>query len=85
MPPDGGDNSSLAGAVLTAAQKYTWMPINTDAALYKFAQANDLGYPQTDEFQFTVGSDAYIGQVFNLGIVYVKKGDWANVKWVKKP
>ena len=80
-PPPGG----LEQAVIAAAKKLTWMPINTDAALYKFAHANNLGYPQTDEFEFKVGVDTYVGQVFNLGIVYVKKGDWDKVKWVKKP
>ena len=75
----------LEQTAIANAQKYTWMPINTDGALYKFAMANKLGYPQTDEFEFTYGSDTYVGQVYNLGIVYVKKGDWGNVKWVKKP
>ncbi|MBI5301652.1 MAG: hypothetical protein HY868_05915 [Chloroflexi bacterium] len=74
----------VATAVATEAKKYTWMPINTDAALYKFAQANNLGYPQTDEFTFTFDNAEYLGQVFNLGIVFVKKGDWGNVQWVKK-
>lgn len=77
--------ASLEQSTIAAAQKYTWMPINTDGALYKFALANNLGYPQTDEFEFTFGSDTYVGQVYNLGIVYVKKGDWGNVKWVQKP
>lgn len=77
--------ASLEQSVIAVAQKYTWMPINTDGALYKFAMANNLGYPQTDEFQFTFGGDTYVGQVYNLGIAYVKLGDWANVKWVKKP
>ena len=76
---------SLEQTAITNAQKYTWMPINTGGALYKFALANKLGYPQTDEFEFTYGSDTYVGQVYNLGIVYVKKGDWGNVKWVRKP
>ena len=71
-------------AALSAARKLTWMPINDQAALYQFAQANRLGYPQTDEFEFTFKTESYIGQVFNLGIVYVKKGDWGNAKWVKK-
>lgn len=75
----------VAQAAIAAAQKYTWMPINTGAALYKFAQSKDLGYPQTDEFEFPFGSDTYIAQVFNLGIVYVKKGDWENVAWIAKP
>jgi hypothetical protein len=79
-PPD-----PVATAVATEAKKFTWMPINTDAALYKFAQANNLGYPQTDEFTFTHDNADYLGQVFNRGIVFVKKGDWGNVQWVKKP
>ena len=61
------------------------MPINDQGALYKFALKNDLGYPQSDEFEFPFGGDTYVGQVYNLGIVYVKKGDWGNCKWVKKP
>jgi hypothetical protein len=77
--------ATLEQTVIASAQKYTWMPINTDAALYQFAQANNLGYPQTDEFQFTFGGDAYVGQVYNLGIVYCKAGDWGNIAWVKKP
>jgi hypothetical protein len=74
-----------AAAAIAAAKKLPWMPINTDGALYKFAQAQKLGYPQTDEFEFKLGTDGYVGQVYNLGIVFVKKGDWANVKWMKKP
>jgi hypothetical protein len=77
--------ASLEQTAIVNAQKHTWMPINTGGALYKFAMSNNLGYPQTDEFEFTYGSDTYVGQVYNLGIVYVKKGDWGNCKWVKKP
>jgi len=80
MPPN-DPNEKLAQDAAVAHKP--WMPINDTAALCKFALKNDLGYPQTDEFEF--GADGYIGQVFNLGIVYVKKGDWGNVKWVKKP
>ncbi len=71
-------------AAIAAAQAYTWMPINTDAALYRFAQTTKLGYPQTDEFEFTFGDETYIGQVYNLGVAYVKKGDWGNVEWTPK-
>lgn len=81
----GNTTTQLTDAVLAAARQRTWMPINTTAALYRFAQQQKLGYPQTDEFKFNVGADTYIGQVFNLGIVYVKQGDWGNVKWTKKP
>ncbi|MBI5029828.1 MAG: hypothetical protein HZB51_04825 [Chloroflexi bacterium] len=72
-------------AAITAAKKLTWMPINTDGALYKFAETKNLGYPQTDEFEFTHNNVTYVGQVYNLGIVFVKKGDWGNCQWVKKP
>jgi hypothetical protein len=71
-------------AAITAAKKLTWMPINTEAALYKFAQEENLGYPQTDEFKLNASGATYIAQVFNLGIVYVKEGDWGNVKWAMK-
>lgn len=74
----------LEDAILARAKEFTWMPINTDAALYRFAQANNLGYPQTDEFDATHNNEDYIAQVFNGGIVYVRKGDWGNVKWIKK-
>ena len=77
--------SALEQTAIANAQKYNWMTINTAGALYKFAMANELEYPQTDEFEFTYGGDTYVGQVYNLGIVYVKKDDWGNVKWVKKP
>ncbi len=75
----------IAAAAIANAQKYTWMPINTGAALYKYAQSKNLGYPQTDEFTFPFNGDTYVAQVFNLGIVYVKQGDWGNVQWIAKP
>jgi len=81
--PPPGDAAKIAQEA--AVVRKPWMPINSDGALYKFALKNDLGYPQTDEFDFQVGADAYLGQVYNLGIVYVKKGDWGNCKWTKKP
>ncbi len=80
-----GEGGNVEQAIQSAAGKLSWMPINTDGALYKYAMAQNLGYPQTDEFQVTVGSDTYVAQVYNLGIVYVKKGDWGNCHWIKKP
>ena len=77
--------ATLDQSAVATAQKFKWMPINTDGALYKFAMQQNLGYPQTDEFEFTFNNVAYVGQVYNLGIVYVVKGDWGNCKWVKKP
>ncbi len=79
VPPD------QLTAVQNAANEVTWLPINTASALFQFAQARNLGCPQTDEFQFKAGNEAYIGQVFNQGITYVKQGDWGNVQSTGKP
>ena len=85
QPIDPNVDGAAKTAQTAAVAKKPWMPINDGGALYKFALKANLGYPQTDEFNFQVGADAYVGQVYNLGIVYVKKGDWGNVKSVKKP
>jgi hypothetical protein len=75
---------SLEDTVFARAKQFTWMPINDGAALYRFALDHNLGYPQTDEFDLQFGNDSYLAQVYNLGIVYVKKGDWGNIQWMKK-
>ena len=85
QPMDPNVEGAAKSAQTAAVARKPWMPINADSALYKFALAHSLGYPQTDEFSFKVGTDDYLGQVYNLGIVYVKKGDWGNIKSVKKP
>lgn len=87
VPPVGGSPGTdlVEQAALAAAKKFHWMPINTDGALFKFAQSKNLGYPQTDEFEVIFNNTTYVVQVYNLGIVYVKKGDWGNCQSVKKP
>ena len=80
LPPAGP-----TAAIQAAAQQLTWLPINTGSALYQFAQQHSLGCPQTDEFSFNAGEFAYIGQVYNLGIVYVQQGDWGHVQATNKP
>ena len=83
--PDAGTAPSdpVAAALIAAAQQQTWMPINVNSGFYKFAQANNLGDPQTDEFEFTV-DDAYVGQVYLNGFVYAKKSTLGNIQCVKK-
>jgi N-acetyl-anhydromuramyl-L-alanine amidase AmpD len=85
QPMDPNVDGGARAAQTAAIANKPWMPINDGSALYNFALQSNLGYPQTDEFEFTVGGDTYVGQVYNLGIVYVKKGDWGNCKSVKKP
>lgn len=77
--------NTIDDAVRAAADaKKPWLPIFDGSALQKYAAANKLGQPQTDEFEFMVDSIIYVGQVFNLGIAYARKGDWANITTVKK-
>lgn len=77
--------TGLETAVLDRANAAKpWMPVNNTAALWKFAQARGLQDQQTDEIPFTYNGDAYIAQVFNKGIVYVKVGDWGNIKYIPK-
>jgi hypothetical protein len=56
------------------------VPLNDQSALAKYALGNNLGIPLSDEFQFSVGAVPYLGQVWSLAVVYVKVGDWGNVK-----
>lgn len=87
VPSDGTTDQSagtLDQSAIAAAQKFKWMPINTDGALFKFAMQQNLGYPQTDEFEFTFNHTSYVGQVYHGGIVYAAKDDLGHCKWVKK-
>ncbi len=76
--------SGLAAAIQAAAQNLTILPINTGSALYLFAQEQNLGCPQTDEFSFDAIGTTFIGQVYSLGIVFVQQGDWGNVQMTNK-
>ncbi len=75
---------TLEQAVMAAVKKVKWMPVNNTAALWRFAKENGLQDQQTDELPMTFMADGYIVQVFNLGIVYVKVGDWGNIKVIPK-
>jgi murein DD-endopeptidase MepM/ murein hydrolase activator NlpD len=77
--------TGLEQAVLNRANAAKpWMPVNNTAALWKFAQSRGLQDQQTDEIPFTYNGEQYIAQVFNKGIVYVKVGDWGNIKFIPK-
>ncbi|MBI3536197.1 MAG: N-acetylmuramoyl-L-alanine amidase [Chloroflexi bacterium] len=76
---------SVTEMIQATANEVPELPINLESALYKFAQTNNLGCPQSDEIDFQASGADFIAQVFMGGIVYVKKGDWGNLKWVKKP
>ena len=79
-------DDALQRRVLAAAdQARPWLPINPDAALYHFAQAQGLGFPRSDEFRFTLAAVNYIGQDYQFGSVCVQDGDWGNIKSVRSP
>lgn len=75
---------TLQDAVKAAAAAVPWMPVNNTAALWKYAKQNGLQDQQTDEIHFSFNGADYIAQVFNLGIAYVKVGDWGNIKVIPK-
>lgn len=64
---------TLEEAAIMCAKSVTWMPIFDGAALYKYAEANKLGQPQTDELHFMFEGKEYITQVFNRAILYCEK------------
>jgi hypothetical protein len=84
LPGGAQPGQTLEQAVLAAAKSVSWMPVNNTAALWKFAKAHGLQDQQTDELPMTFQGENYIVQVFNLGIVYVKVGDWGNIKVIPK-
>jgi hypothetical protein len=60
------------------------MPVNNQAALWRYAQSHGLQDQQTDEMYVNYNGASYVLQVFNKGIVYVKFGDWGNIKVIPK-
>ncbi|MBI4788182.1 MAG: N-acetylmuramoyl-L-alanine amidase [Chloroflexi bacterium] len=65
-------------ALLAGANRFG-IPLNDQAALAKFAIANKLGIPLTDEFRFTYQDTVYVGQVWSLGVVYAKDGEFDRI------
>lgn len=74
----------IPSEILQKAKAVPWMPVNNGAALWNYAKAHGLQDQQTDEMSVTIHGEEYLLQVFNLGIVYVKKGDWGNIKVIPK-
>jgi N-acetyl-anhydromuramyl-L-alanine amidase AmpD len=74
---NGGDARRTA---FIAGANQLGVALNDQSALAKFALQNNLGVPLSDEFQFNVGDIPYLGQVWSQAVVYVKIGDWGNVR-----
>jgi N-acetyl-anhydromuramyl-L-alanine amidase AmpD len=65
-------------AMIQGANKFG-VPLNDQTALARFALANKMGIPLTDEFVFYYQDKKYYGQVWSLGVVYAKDGDFDHV------
>jgi hypothetical protein len=76
-------SDEIRKSALEAEQRLHHISINPNAALFLTAQIYNYGFPLSDEFEFKVGGDDYVGQVFTSTIEYVKKGDWSNVRTVE--
>jgi hypothetical protein len=83
-PPPPPPPINIEEAILQKAKSVTWMPVNNGGALWNFAKANGLQDQQTDEIKVTLNGQDYLLQVFNLGIVYARAGDWGNIKVIRK-
>ncbi len=83
-PPPPPPPQNVEEAILQKAKSVPWMPVNNGAALWNFAKAHGLQDQQTDELKVTINGQEYVLQVFNLGIVYARNGDWGNIKVIPK-
>lgn len=83
-PPPPPPPQNVREAIEQKARAVPWMPVNNGAALWNFAKANGLQDQQTDEMLVTINGEEYVLQVFNLGIVYAKVGDWGNIQVIRK-
>ncbi len=79
MAQDSAALPSLPRTALVQGSNKFGVPLNDQAALAQFAMANKLGIPLTDEFRFTYQSVQYIGQVWSLGVVYCKDGEFNRI------
>ena len=77
--PTAGD---LIASLRNAAWNASGIPYNPDAAIAKYAREHDLGNPETPEFDFAWGGQAFRGQGFSKAIVYARVGQWDQIKEV---
>lgn len=82
QPPTVPLPSEPAREIRNAAWGALGVPLNPDAAFYRYAQANGLGKPETPEIDVEAGGVTYRLQGFAGGVVYCALGDWSNIKEV---
>jgi len=80
VPTGGEDVEELIRKAAYEALKVPWNPV---AALARTARQNDLGMPLTPERDITIAGVTYRFQVFALGVVWARLGNWGDCKVVK--
>ncbi|OQY84995.1 MAG: hypothetical protein B6D41_14875 [Chloroflexi bacterium UTCFX4] len=73
------DKFDLGVAAKIALANTYGIPLNTEAALAKFAIEKKLGIPLTDEIEFQWQGASYVGQMWSGGAVFCKQGDFGNI------
>jgi hypothetical protein len=76
--------SAAQEKVVEASHKKSF-PVNMDAALYQTADNMSLGDIKSDEVRFTHDGETYIAQGYTEGILYVREGDWGNIRKIAWP
>jgi hypothetical protein len=71
-----------ADELLEAAWNAIKVAYNPATAFFKYAIANNLGIPMTNEFDFTIREVNYRGQIFHkvdTTLVYAEIGQWEKI------
>jgi hypothetical protein len=86
--PSGGQQPATPGPSLeqtvASAGQPLIIPLNPDAAFYKFARQQNLGERLTREYDVEYQGRSYRAQIYEKGIVYTEVGDWGNLKIIPR-
>ena len=74
------EEDRLTLALRRAAWTASGFPYNSEAAFPRYARANNLGNPETPEFEFSYQGTRYRGQGYSKGIVYAPVGQWDQIR-----
>lgn len=77
------ETNSLEDVVSLVGQPLI-IPLNQDAAFYKFGKNHNLGERLSKEYDVKYQNRNYRAQIFEKGIVYAEVGDWGNVKVIQR-
>jgi hypothetical protein len=82
-PTEAERTAALHQTLFEAAQPHI-IPLNPDAAFYRYGRQHDLGERLSAEFDFEHEGVMYRAQTFEKGIVYAPVGHWDQVTHVER-